>query len=142
MLLSDGVPSAQQHASTHHLTADLTGIVFELLNTGEVSDRSLNQLVSRWPVLSVHNQMRGTREDRVRLLNRALDELSMVEQESLEIRGFLAGFLTTYIGPGTLDYIPLLRPYLDRIPGAAELVWITVGTSRIAVGAILRCRAR
>lgn len=53
---------------------------------------------------------------RVQLLNQTLAELASGEFGNGNVNSFLAGLLTAYVGPGTLDYTTLLRPHLHRLP--------------------------
>jgi hypothetical protein len=102
------------------LPPELLEILFELLESGEIGHRSLDRL-RHIPLLGLYRELGGPREQRVQLLNRALEELASGELGSDEVSGFIAGLLTAYIGPGTVDYTGLLRPHVQRLPGA--LVW-------------------
>jgi hypothetical protein len=103
------------------LTDELMEILFELFERGEIHSYSLDRLTRNLSFSSFYREMDGPREQRVQLLNRALVELTSGELGNDDVNGFLAGLLTAYVGPGTLDYIGLLRPHVQRLPSA--LVW-------------------
>jgi hypothetical protein len=103
------------------LPDELMEILVELMERGEIQSYSLDRLTRHVSLSSVYREMDGPREQRVQLLNRVLAELASGEFGNDEVSGFLAGLLTAYVGPGTLDYTGLLRPHMQRLPSA--LVW-------------------
>jgi hypothetical protein len=111
----------QNNRQMDALPPELMEILFELLESGEIREHSLDRITRRVPLPNIHREMNGPREERVQLLNRTLGELASGEPDNENLNSFLAGLLTAYVGPGTLDYTALLRPHLHRLPGA--LVW-------------------
>jgi hypothetical protein len=65
--------------------------------------------------------MEGPREGRIIFFERFLKSLIPQRGTPEFSDSFICGFLASQIGPGTLDYLPLLAGYLDRFPTA--LLW-------------------
>jgi hypothetical protein len=67
---------------------------------------------------SIGDEMKGTREQRVLAFERVLRSANKLEPQTA---AFLTGLLADQIGPGTLEHVDLLAPYLQERPMAA--VW-------------------
>jgi hypothetical protein len=90
----------------------------ELASQGEVK-RSWDLLGTPGAPLSrALNEMRGSREHRVRIFERVLGDTNQVD---VITSSFLAGLLADQIAPGTFEHVDLLLSYIDRYPMA--LVW-------------------
>ena len=81
------------------------------------------EVTTSWPLLEgdlggLGHEMKGTREQRVRAFERVLRDTTNLEPVSA---AFLTGLLADQIGPGTLEHVELLSPYLHEHPMAA--VW-------------------
>jgi len=94
----------------------------KLYHDSEVDTEVWDALATEYPsIRDAKREMRGPREARVLFFERFVPSLADARRTDPEFAGFLSGFLASQIGPGTLDYIPLLAPYLDRFPSA--LLW-------------------
>lgn len=71
--------------------------------------------------------MRGTRENRVVLLERLLNTVSKTSAVSKVRRSFVCGYLTSRVAPGTLDHIRLLESVLPMLPSAAMWYGLSAG---------------
>jgi hypothetical protein len=118
--LSNGAPRSATDA-LGLLPDELIGILVELFEKEDLDRHAVDRLARKIPFLSIYREMDGPREQRVSMLQRALLELTASDDGNDEVRSFLAGFLTAQVGPGTLDYMALLRPYSPRLPSA--LAW-------------------
>jgi hypothetical protein len=91
----------------------------ELTTVGEIRDPIWHRLVDGFPDLE---RMRGLlempREQRVQIIDGALRLLISVRRGDDERRGFLAGYLTSLVGPGTLDHADFLAPVAAILPTA------------------------
>ena len=94
----------------------------ELYRDGDVGSSTWDQITKGNITLRrAKDESRGPIEDRVRAVEQALDTL--VDSKSIfgETGEFLAGYLTSRIGPGTIDHINLLIPRLVGMPAA--ILW-------------------
>lgn len=71
--------------------------------------------------------MRGTRENRVVLLERLLSTVSKRGAVSKLRRSFVCGYLTSRVAPGTLDHIRLLDSILPMLPSSAMWYGLSAG---------------
>ena len=105
---------------------DVPEIVYDtclsLTNQSELSPNTWNHLASYYPELrEAQVEMQSTRERRVLFFEHFLLSLSGGRSPDPAFASFLCGFLASQIGPGTLDYLSLIIPLLDRFPSA--LLW-------------------
>jgi hypothetical protein len=91
----------------------------DLITSGEIRDPVWQRLVEGYPGLE---RMRGLlempREQRVQIIDGALRFLVSVRPGDDERRGFLAGYFTSLLGPGTLDHVDFLAPVAAILPTA------------------------
>lgn len=94
----------------------------DLKKTGQIRDSIWSALTVGSPGLSqIQDEMRGTREYRVELLERALKDLTKMHPSKSEVVAFVIGYLTSLIAPGSFDHLSLLAPIADSLPSA--LLW-------------------
>jgi hypothetical protein len=95
-------------------------ICMHLHNDSEIDPRSWDLLSAQFPTLrGALREMEGNREKRVLFFERFL--FSLRGYAYTDIGSFACGLLASQIGPGTLDYLPLILPSLDQFPTA--LLW-------------------
>jgi len=79
-------------------------------------------LTDRYPSLrSARYEMKGPRERRVLVFEHLQSSITDISWDDPVTASFICGFLASQIGPGTLDYVPLLSPYLEKFP--TVLLW-------------------
>ncbi|MFL6388684.1 MAG: hypothetical protein ACJ71U_14470 [Terriglobales bacterium] len=95
----------------------------DLFLKGELDSRRLYALDSEIPGISdLAERIRGPREDRVLALERMAENLRTRSAGGNPITlAFAVGYLASQVGPGTLDHLHLLKPYLNLFPGV--LLW-------------------
>jgi hypothetical protein len=112
--------------SSGHENQEMPGEVYrtclDLFRGSEVGPDTWDLLSRKHSRLSAaRSEMQGPRERRVMFFEDCVLWLAKGRGEDLDLASFLCGFLASQIGPGTLDYIPLLTPHLDQFPTA--VIW-------------------
>ncbi len=111
--------------------ADITSACLDLRNSGEVGRTSWDKLTKGLPELNrVRNFVKSSREDRVRSFEQALEVLLRIPPRA--ISSFLAGYIVSQIGPGTMDHVRLLQAHIERFPDALLWYGLCAGLDRRA----------
>jgi len=113
----------RESSSTPLATSPLADACRELADTGEIT-----RTHGISPLLRLTPEMRGTREERVAIVERAV-ELSLGAPTGPE-EAFAIGFLASRINPGTLTHAPLLGSVLRRHPAAMLWYGVCAGLNR------------
>lgn len=105
---------------------DLPDVIYSsclsILEGSELDPSVWDRLALEFPRLrEAKREMAGPREGRVVFFEQFLLSLSESRLPDSVFGSFLCGFLASQIGPGTLDYLMLLIPYLDQFP--SSLLW-------------------
>lgn len=96
----------------------LTHAWIEFSARGELSDELWHNLVQGYQELEPMRQILDMpREHRVPMIDTALHILGSARGDQ-EQRSFLAGYLTSLLGPGTLDHAEFLTPVAAALPAA------------------------
>ena len=91
----------------------------ELSSTGEISDPVWHRLVDGFPDLDrMRSLIEVPREQRVQAIDVALRMLLSTKRGDEDRRGFLAGYFTSLLGPGTLDHADFLASVAGTFPTA------------------------
>lgn len=94
----------------------------ELMQESETGSATWDTLSRKYPLFDrAWSEMQGPREKRVTFFEDSISSLAELRRQGPELPGFFCGFLASQIGPGTLDYIPLLAPHLSQFPTA--IIW-------------------
>jgi hypothetical protein len=94
----------------------------ELARDGVISDHLYSGLSATFPdVGEMHELLRKPREQRVSAIDIALRLLSQTPMEARGVAAFLAGYVTSLVGPGSLEHAGLLAQYAKAYPTA--LMW-------------------
>ncbi len=97
--------------------AAVTSACLDLYRRGEISSAGWAALVGRSPeLIALRDRMRDSVEDRVRAVERALEQLQQGGGANPTASGFVAGYLASRVAPGSLDHFDLLWPQVDRFP--------------------------
>jgi len=89
----------------------------DLKTVGEIRRPVWDRLVEGNPdLLPMHAVLEMPREQRVQVIDRALRFLSSSPRGHDQERGFLAGYFTSLLAPGTLDHIDFLAPVAKLLP--------------------------
>lgn len=108
--LSDIVEAAQDISHG----GEITGLNWKGLSKGKVS------------VASIAQSMRTSRERRVETFESVMSELTRDVRDEMRV-SFLAGYLASLIGDGSLEHAHLVFPLLDRLPTA--MLWYGICAS-------------
>ncbi|MFL6546957.1 MAG: hypothetical protein ACJ8LM_17475, partial [Candidatus Udaeobacter sp.] len=76
--------------------------------------------------------LKGTREERVRSLDRYLVELVKVAKRDTLTASFMAGYLTSQVSPGTFDHSFLLMPHSHTLTSATLWFGLSAGVNKEA----------
>lgn len=108
--------------SIRKISRDLIEAVWVLTQKGTLEYNDWVILTKGFPELRMaFPEVRRTREDRVRALDVHLKTLEeSVERDPLTA-GFIAGYLTNLISPGTFEHAALLVPHLEKL--RSSLLW-------------------
>jgi hypothetical protein len=97
----------------------LTAAWTELTSAGEIRDPVWHRLVDGFPNLEqMRSLLEMPREQRVQVIDVALRSLLPTRRGDDERRGFLAGYFTSLLAPGTLDHVDFLGPISAMLPTA------------------------
>ncbi len=115
-----GAPSRTAPSRTLFEPADILAEAWsEVSSAGEMRDPVWHRLVEGFPDLfQMRNLLKVPREQRVQAIDVALRILSSSKRADEERRGFLAGYFTSLLGPGTLDHADFLAPMVSAFPTA------------------------
>jgi hypothetical protein len=99
---------------------DVLGAAWAELNSaGEMRDPVWQRLIDGYPDLDrMRSLIEVPREQRVEAIDVALRILLSSKRGDEERRGFLAGYFTSLLGPGTLDHADFLGPVATAFPTA------------------------
>lgn len=101
---------------------EIMAACMDLYSTGDIDTSRWASLTQGYPEISrIREDMRGPREERVALLERSMASSFSKKRGDETTMAFLSGYLASMIGPGSMDHLQLLTPYLDTVPTA--LVW-------------------
>jgi hypothetical protein len=108
--------------SSRGISENIYDACMNLYRETEVNPETWDLLSRGYPHLrEARKEMQGPREGRVVFFERFVLSLADISKGDSVSASFLCGFLASQIGPGTLDYISLLAPHLDRFP--TTLLW-------------------
>jgi hypothetical protein len=94
----------------------------DLQNSGRIHAQRWHGIVDGiTDVNNAHEVMSGPIEDRVVALEKALTALVNNRSIDRTTAAFVSGYLASQVGPGMLEHMGLLAPFLQYLPGA--LVW-------------------
>ena len=115
-----GFPGHAVQAQTLFEPANILGAAWAELNSaGEIRDPVWHRLIEGYPDLDrMRNLIEVPREQRVQAIDVALRMLLSSKRGDEERRGFLAGYFTSLLGPGTLDHADFLAPVVTAFPTA------------------------
>ena len=112
----------QRVESIRKISRDLIESVWVLKQSGILSYDDWVLVTRAFPELRmIFPEVRGTREERVRVLDVHLKTLEETAERDPLTAGFIAGYLTNLITPGTFEHAALLIPHLEKIP--SSLIW-------------------
>ena len=102
----------------------------ELSTTGVVSERSWGTMTNGIPTFApLRDMSRLPRERRLDLVDVALKLLIATGRDGNERWSFLAGYITSMLGPGTLDHAEILIPASLSLPTAFLWYGLFAGTN-------------
>lgn len=109
-------------SSDRKISRDLIEVVWTLCMNGKLEYRDWILASALFPEVSgAFDETRGTREERVRSIDKALVTLSTLVSRDPLTANFIAGYLTSQVSPGTFDHFALLLPYRSSLSSA--MLW-------------------
>lgn len=129
-----GVLSERKHpATTRRISPHLVEAVFELCAEGSLHKMGWSPLARAFPELhGAVEDMRGTREERVRSLDKYLEDLDRIADRDPLTASFIAGYLTSQVSPGSFDHASLLLPHSRALSSAILWYGLCAGLSKEA----------
>ncbi|MBC8029912.1 MAG: hypothetical protein H7Z16_07360 [Pyrinomonadaceae bacterium] len=111
----------------------LVSAVWTLISYGSLDLSEWQSLTRAFPELSrALDDVKGTREDRVRSLDRYLVELVKVAKRDPLTASFMAGYLTSQVSPGTFDHSFILLPHSRTLSSALLWFGLSAGVNKEA----------
>ena len=127
-----GLPMRAE-CGTRTVSKAVVAICHALHTRDEVDGLALPVLTRESPDLErAFLDMDGARERRVRALDVALRSIGERRKRSQQTAVIALGLLASRIAPGTLDHVPLLNPYTDRLEGLLLWYGMFAGMTRAA----------
>lgn len=119
--------------SARKISEQLVGATWVLCNHGKLDTADWRILTSGFPeVADAIDEVQGTREQRVRSLDKYLMTLEKVSEREPLLAGFMAGYLTSQVSPGSFDHASLLLPHVKALTSAILWYGFSAGASREA----------
>ena len=122
----------RRHSSISRKISDyLVEAVWALLNKSELGSYDWQFLTRAFPELySALDDVKGTREERVRSLDRYLGHLIKAANRDQLTASFMAGYLTSQVSPGGFDHASLLLPHLPALNSSILWYGLSAGANK------------
>ncbi len=116
------IAPAKNADTLRKISPNLVEATWVLCNAGKLSSQDWKALTTGFPELSsaIH-EVQGTREERVRSLDKYLITLEKNANRDPLTAAFIAGYLTSQVSPGSFDHASLLLPHAKGL--GAALLW-------------------